>query len=798
MLADLRYAWRGLAANPIFAATALVTLALGIGGNTAMFTVIRAVLLKPLSYPNPDQLVSITGGATPARFDHLRDTATSLTGIASFSGIEDLTLTGGASPEVLKGARISANSLSILQIQPIAGRSFEASEDTPKGAPVALISEKLWDRRFHRDPQVIGKPITLSETAYSIVGIVPAHLQFPFPDLDIWLTRPQEWPLMAPKSRALSPFLTLFGRLKPGVSLQAANAELALTRHRYAAEHPSALDAKSKTPTELTPMKDQLVNRVRVMLWMLFGAVGFVLLITCANVASLMLARSHARTREFAVRAAVGAPASRLLSQMLAESLLLSLAGGLAGILIAAWTLRAIPLLTGFELPRTSEIRLDWAVLSFALTLSVLTGILFGLAPAFTASRPDLIVTLRGAGSAATTKTRFNIRAFLVVAQVAFSVILLVGAALMLESIVNMRDIRVGFNPDHLLTSQVTLPPLKYDTDQRKASFAQTLLSHILAEPGITSASASMTVPMSGYAGSPVQPASAAPLPLNERPIATINVITPDYFQTLGVPLRRGRDFTFEDNSTSERVAIIDESLARRFWPQYPAGPDPVNQQLTIGYSNPKPARIVGIVANVHQTLEATEWPDTLYVSFMQSPQVSMLLSARGNQNALIAPAVRRALQALDHDLPLSQVKLMQDLVDSELGERRVVVTLLAVFAGVSLLLALVGIYGVIAYSVTQRIQEIAVRAALGAQKADILRLLLTQAFVLAGVGIAFGLAAAFWLTKFLAQLLFGIAATDPATFAAIALLFFSAALLASFIPARRGARIDPMQALRV
>ena len=398
---DTLYAARTMRKNPMFAATAVLVLALGIGGNTAMFTVIRAVLLKPLNYRDADRLFRISGGATPARFEEMKTSQRSFSGIAAFTAQETLTLAGGPAPEVVTGARVSAGFLQILGVDPLLGRGFLPAEDSPGGAPVVMISSELWNRRFGRDPRIAGKTAIFAAAPYTIIGVLPPRFEFPFPGVDVWMTRPSEWSLMPPKSRLLSPFLTIFGRLKPGLSLAQANAEMTVIHRRYALAHPAMLDARQKSAAEVSPMKDELVARVRSMLWMLFGAVGFVLLIACGNMASLLLARASSRAREFAVRSALGAARTRLIGQLLAESVLLSSAGGVLGVLLASWCLRAIPAMTAVDLPRAGEIRLDWMVLVFAAALSFGTGVLFGLAPSLGASQPDLIRVLRGSGESA-------------------------------------------------------------------------------------------------------------------------------------------------------------------------------------------------------------------------------------------------------------------------------------------------------------------------------------------------------------------------------------------------------------
>ncbi len=517
---------------------------------------------------------------------------------------------------------------------------------------------------------------------------------------------------MPPKSRALSPFLTVFGRLKPGIGLEQANAEMKVIQRRYALAHPAMLDAKPRSPVRVSPMKDVLVADVRSMLWMLFGAVGFVLLIACANVANLLLVRAKSRSREFAVRAALGAARARLMRQLLAESILLSSAGGIMGVLLAVWSLRAIPSLPSFNLPRAGEIHLDWMVMGFAAALSIATGVLFGLAPALGASRPDLIRVLRTSGVAADEGgrilSRFTGGSALVVAQVALSIVLLIGAALLMESVANLRGADLGFNPANLLTLQLSLPQSRYDTDQKKTAFFDELLERVNSVPGVRCAAVANVVPMTAYPGTPVQDASKPPLKLNERPIATILTVTPGYFRTLEIPIRRGRDFTERDKAAAPRVAIVDEGLARLLWPGYPGGQNPVGQRLLVGGVNPQPAQIVGIVAHVHQNLEDSAWPGTVYVSFEQAPPQFAVVAMRiaGDPSRFIG-MVREQLQSLDREQTITAVRSMDELVDAEMGQRRTILMLLASFAGVAVLLAVIGMYGVIAYSVAQRTHEL-------------------------------------------------------------------------------------------
>jgi putative ABC transport system permease protein len=802
---DLLYALRTMRQNPVFATTAVLTLALAIGGNTAMFTVIDAVLLNPLHYHDPDRLVRLSGGATPTRFSEMKG-ARSFAGLGAYTGQENLTLSGSNGPEVMKGVHVSASFLRILGVVPMRGRGFRSQEDSPSGIPVAMISAELWQRRFGGDSHIVGRTATLNAISYTIIGVLPPRFQFPFPEVDVWMTAPSEWPVLAAKSRALSPFLSIFGRMKPGVTLAQANAEMKVLRGQYARAHPAMLDAKSKTPVEVTPMKDDLVAKVRSMLWMLFGAVGFVLLIACANVANLLLTRATSRAREFALRSALGAARIRLLGQLLAESVLLSAFGGALGVLLAVFILRAVPKITAIELPRAAEIHMDWAVLGFAAALSIATGILFGLAPSLGASRPDLMHVLRASGEVASKAgprksfAGLNMRNLLSVGQIALSVVLLIGAALLIESVAYLRGVEVGFNPANLLTVSVSLPPLRYDTDRKKGGFFEELARLVRALPGVRSAAVAMSLPMMGYAGSPVQDAAKPRLKLNERLIAKIFPITPGYFRTLEIPLKRGREFTARDTQDAPRVAIIDESLARRFWPGYPLHQDPIGQRLLVGGVNPKSAEIVGVVADIHQNLDSrADWRESVYVSFTQDPMPAAVLALRTAGDPFsFTRAVIEQVRSLDRDQSIGPVRTMEEQVEAQVGQRRLLLILLGSFAVVALLLALVGIYGVIAYSVAQRIQEVGIRRALGARPTDILALILGQAVVLAVAGIAVGIGGAIALTRVMKTVLFHVSATDPLTFAGIASLFLLIALGASYIPARRATRIDPMAALRV
>jgi putative ABC transport system permease protein len=803
LLQDLRYALRQLRKNPGFTTVALLTLTLGIGANTAMFSVIHAVLLKPLEYREPDRVVLVADGATPIRFDEMVAASRCYTEVGAYAGPEDMALSGIAEPEVLKGARVSANFLHILGVSLLQGRSFLPEEDKPGAPAVAMISAGLWQRRFGRDPSIVGKTVILAAVPHTIIGVLPAGFQFPFSGADVWVTRPSEWSVLSAESRPLSPFLSIFGRLKPEVDIHQATAELAVVNRQYATAHPGMLDTKPDSPESVQPFKEQLVSDIRPELWMLFGAVGFVLLIVCANLASLLLARATARSREFAVRAAIGAGRGRIVGQLLAESLLLSSLGGALGVGFAAISLHAIRSMTFVDLPRAGEIRMDGTVLGFAVALSVVTGVLFGLIPSLAASRPDLAAVLRGGGEAANAAgprplLRFGSRGLLVAGQMALSIILLIGAALLIESLARVYRVDPGFQTSSLLTMSIALSPARYDTDEKKTAFYQELVERTEALPGVRSAAVTLTLPMADlWMGAPLQLAGTPPVALNERPIGIFQDITPDFFRTLGIALKQGREFTSRDNKRSIPVAIVNENLARLFWPQYPNGPNPVGQHILFG-SDPHPAEIVGIAANVRYSGRDDNPKPEVYLPCAQKPPGSAMLAVRTNGNPpSFANAVRGQVLAMDRDQPVSAVSTMDELVEASEGQLRLMMALLGTFAGAAALLAVVGLYGVVSYSVLRRTKEIGIRRALGAQRSDILSLVAGQVISLALAGVLLGICGAFALTRVLKDLLFQVSATDPATFVGISILFVLVGVAASYIPARRAAKVDPMVALR-
>lgn len=822
---DLPYTVRTLRRNPAFAVTAVVTLALGIGGNAAMFTVIRTVLLQPLEYRDPDRLVRVTlGDAAGAgqdlylslvRYQDLSAATKSCTALgASFATTEDMTLGSSGEPEALKGARVSANVLEILGVAPVLGRGFLPAEDRRGGRPVALISAALWKRHFGADPSLAGRSVSLNATPYTIIGVLPEGFDFPFPGVDVWVTRPAEYSALPPPAWDTTAVLVGVARLKPGFTSEQARAELSVLNREFSTAHPGLRDTDPRSVVRVVSLRDQLVAGVRPMLWMLFGAVGFVLLIACANVASLLLARGVSRSREFAVRAAVGASRSRLVRQLLAESVLLAMAGGAFGIALARGGVQAIahwssPGAAGAGgptiLPRAGEIRLDGTVLAFTLAVSLATGVLFGLLPSLRASRPDLAAVLRESGVGAgrsTGRSRtlgVNLRGLLVVAQVALSVVLLIGAALLLESIAGLHHVDPGFQPANLLTIRLALPLARYDTGLKRVAFFQQLTGRIAALPGVRGVTLAQTLPMrSPRYGSPIQILEQPLLPVSQRPSGLLQSVWPGYFRTLGIPLRRGREFTAQDNvAGAPPTIVINQSLARRFWP---AGQDPVGQHILMGNQSPQSRglEIIGVAADVHEIGLAADPGPEMYLPTILRPPQTLDLGVRTAGNPMrLAAAIRVAVRGIDRDQAVSGVATEDEVVDGSLGQRRLTLRLLEIFAGVALLLSLLGIYGAIAYSVAQRTQEVGIRRALGAQHGDILRLVLMQALGLTTAGLAIGIGGAVALTRVMRSLLFHVSATDPATFAGVALFFAMVALAAGLVPARRAATIDPMAALR-
>jgi predicted permease len=811
LVRDLAYALRTMRGAPGFTAAAVLTLTLGIGGNTMMFSVIRAVLLKPLEYRDPERLIRLSIdiprqnykdiGFSLERFQAIRSASQSFEGLAaSFIGTESVTLSGGAEPLALKGARVSHNFLDVLGVAPTLGRSFLAQEDQRGGPPVAMISAELWKGRFHGDPQVIGKTATVNSVPHTIVGVLPTGFQFPFPDLDVWVTRPAEFSGVPPSMWSTTPVLIGLARLKPDVSLQQARAELDVLARQYASSHPREADARMQTAL----LSSHLVERVRAMLWMLFGAVGLVLLGACANVAGLLLSRAAARSGEFAVRTALGATRSRLIGQLAAESLLLALAGGVLGALLARWGVTAIANFSALQLPRAAEIRVDGLVLGFTAGLSIATGLLFGLVPALHASRSDPMDALRAHGegrpSSRPLAPGLSSRGVLVAAQVALSIMLLIGATLLMRSLCHLYSVNPGFQPAHLLTMQIALPPARYDNPQKISAFYKELVRRVEAVPGVSGATVALSVPMSAKWAVPIQVVGQQPVPVDRRLQVRMQSVTPGYLRTMKIALRRGRDLTARDDDLkAPPVVMINESLARRFWPIYPSGQDPIGQRLRMGRDQSSNGlEIVGVVADVREGGLLVDADSELYLpSHLNLPQTGGLMVRTNGDPEHFVNAIRSQVLSIDRDQPIFAVKTMDETLTGSVGQERLTLLLLGAFAAVAVVLALVGLYGIISYSVAQRRREIGIRRALGAQQRDILRLIVGHGAILTLAGVAIGICAALALTRVIEGLLFGVSTNDPSTFAAVAGIFVLIALAASYFPARRAVRLDPMSALR-
>lgn len=810
---DYRYAWRLFFKSPGFTLVAILTLALGIGGNTTMFSAIHAILLTPLNYRDSNRLLQVTVdypgrpgfvSFTPIRLEEMR-AAPSIAELGSFLiGTLNVTVSGGAQPEALRGARVSANFLHILGVDPAVGRGFLPEEDQPGRPPVVLIGWDLWHRRFAGDPSIAGKAMTVDSTPYTIIGVLPAGFQFPSAGLDVWFPNPFAVPLAPPQVWPVSPAQIGFARLKGGASLEQARAELNGLSHRYVLAHPELGDADPRSTVRVLRMQDQLVADVRPTLWLLFGAVGFVLLIACANIASLLLARGASRSREFAVRMAVGATRGRIIRQLLVESLLLAFAGGALGVLLASWGLSFITRLSTINLPRPGEIRVDYMVLGFTIALSIATSLLFGLFPSLRVSRPDFagLLRLQGAGAAEAVERRGTLllraRGLLVIAQIALSIVLLIGASLLIKSLARLHSVDPGFQSENLLTMHLSLPSSRYEGGKRRA-FWEELERGVEALPGVRSATVAQTLPMTIRNATQMAIAELPPVKVAERPLGNYVSVLPGYFRTLGIPLRRGREFGHRETPESgPMVAIIDESLARRFWPGYPGGPDPIGSHLLLGDAQQGGIEIVGIVGSVRAVGLAVDALPEIYIPMTYHPVTDADLAVRTEGDPLrLVNAIRNQVLQIDRDQPVSAVRTMEDIVDTSIGRRKLTMLLLSVFAGVALLMSVVGIYGAIAYSVAQRTQEIAIRRALGARQADVLRMVIGQGLGLTIAGLVLGIGAALALTRFTSSLLFDTSATDPATFVSIALLFVAVALLASSMPAWRATRADSMTALR-
>ncbi|MFY9608134.1 MAG: ABC transporter permease [Blastocatellia bacterium] len=800
---DLRYGVRMLRAHPGFTGVAVLTLALGIGANTAIFSVVNAVLLRPLPYEDSNRLVWFWenqpdfrhGNLSPADFLDYQEQSRAFDQIASYRQM-DFTLTGDRQPEQIHGLIVSANYFSLLGIKPEMGRAFQP-EDGRAGAPrVAVVSHGFWQRRFAGDPNLIGKALTLSGQTVTMVGVAPPGLKTERAEL--WLNPRNVVPDMLlttardPATMRGAHYLHAIGRLKPGVTSPQAQEEMNAISARLQEQYPAT---NAGHTVELVSLLEKTVGKLRPALLVLLGAVGLVLLIACANVANLMLARATARHKEIAVRSALGASRWRVIRQLLTESLALAALGGACGWLLAVWGVDLLVATSPESIPRLHEIGVDRQVLGFTLLISLATGIIFGLAPALMASRTDLNEALKEGGRSATAgASRGRMRGALVVSEVALALLVLVGAGLLVKSFVRLRAVDPGFQPDNLLTMRLFLTDAKYATNEPRLSFLKELTARLEALTGVQGVGISDDLPIEGTDSSAdliVEGREPAP---GERLMTGVHVVNPRYFEAMGIALLKGRVFTERDTAEAPTVLVVNETMSRRLWP----GEDAVGKRVKLGDPNGEWAQIVGVVRDVkHNGLSAEPAMDA-YGSHLQVPWPWMTIALRSNLDPTsLEAAVRREVQAIDPNKAVADVKTMDKLIDESVGERRLSLVLFGLFAVVALLLAAVGIYGVMAYGVTQRTHEIGIRMALGAQPRDVVQLLVGRGMTLAMTGVALGVGAAYGLTRLMASLLFEVSTTDPATFVVIALVLACVAWLACYIPARRATKVDPIVALR-
>jgi putative ABC transport system permease protein len=791
--------------SPGFTVVVVLALALGIGANTAIFSVVNAVLLRPLPFENPEQLVMVWG------FSRIND---STRGVLSAPDAKDLreqsqtieylapyqqsgtTLASGDDTERIYGANVPADIFPLLRAKPLLGRSFTREEDVVGGPPVVVISQFLWQRHFDSDPSVIGKEIKLGSKSYTVVGVMPDGFRFPVRSEkpDYWMPISSSPSFVAAKDTRGSRSLRVVARLKPGVTLEQARSELDTIGRRLEQQYPDTNTGLSFAPT---PLHTDVVRDIRPALLVILGAVCFVLLIACANVANLLLARGAARQKEIAIRTALGAGRLRIMRQLLTESVLLSVIGGGLGLLIAMWGVDLLVAASPENLPRVRESGLDWHVLLFTAAVSVLTGLFFGLAPALKASKLELTESLKEGGRGSTESLRRNrVRSLLVISEVALSLVLLIGAGLLIRSFVSLLNVDPGFDVAAILVVDIPLSRAKYATEEQQTAYVRQVIERTSALPGVVSVAAVNILPLSGNGRQASFTIEGRPaVPPGQEPDAEVSAVTPDYFRTMGIPLRSGRTFTERDAKDAPGAVVISETLARRNFP----GEEPVGKRLVIDDAKP-PYQIIGIVGDIHHAgLEQEVYPE-YYLSSLQAPerQVNLIVrAAPGIDPASLQPSVRQAIKQLDGEQIIWESKTMRQLLAESVSARRFNMLLLGTFAGLALLLAAVGIYGVMSYSVTQRTHELGIRMALGAQTRDVLRLVVRQGMTLALIGVAVGLLAAIAVTRVMASLLYGVTPTDALTFIAVAVLLAGIALLACLIPARRATRVDPMVALR-
>ncbi|MGI8745081.1 MAG: ABC transporter permease [Bryobacteraceae bacterium] len=795
---DVRFAIRSLLKSPGFTAIALAALVLGIGANTAIFTVVNAVLLRPLPFKDPERLVMVwehsprigkPNVANPQNFKDWEQRNRSFEKMAAYIDAA-ANITGEGRPEEVYAAYVTRQFFPILDVQPMLGRNFLAEEDRTESGQVALLSYGLWQRRYGADPHIAGKKIQLQSQPTTIAGVMPPGFRFPAMKAELWILNP-----INGAAKRHGRFLSVIGRLKPGISLPQARSEMQSIAAQLAIEYP---EFDRKWGADVVSMREQFAGNLRTPLLVLLGAVVLVLLIACANVANLLLMRSSGRQREIALRASLGATRGRLIQQMLIESGLLGLIGGAMGLLLAVWAktglLAMLP--ESMSVAKVNSVAIDDTVLAFCVAVSLITGILFGLVPALRASRPDLGAALKEGGRGSSgSLSRNRLRAALVAGEMALALMLLIGAGLLIKSLVRLENLSPGFQPERILTMRVNLTSLRGSKPERRAAAWQEVIDRVKQVPGVNSA-ASIAYPPLG----PVLPATGfwvagKPVPKpGDQPVTGVSVVTPGYFGTMSIPLIKGRMLTDRDRSNTPLVTVIGQALAKQFFP----GADPIGQKLFVQWGRETPYQIVGVVGDVRHTgLEKDPMP-TVYFADAQEPNGGGTLVIRtATEPMRLAHAIEAQIHSYDREQPIADVVPMDVFLSKAVARPRFQSVLLGVFAALALLLAAIGIFGVMSYSVAQRTSEIGIRVALGAQRSEILKLVVGQGAVLALIGIAAGLAGAFALTRVLQSLLFEVSPTDPVVFAGVPLLLGAVALLATYLPARRASKVDPIVALR-
>jgi putative ABC transport system permease protein len=807
LLRDIRYGIRGLLKRPGFTAIAVITLALGIGANTAIFSVVNAVLLRPLPYAEAERLFVPWGGRGDASesaivsypdFADWQAQTRTLEYVAAYSSSGTLLREGDADPELIVGAAASADLFPLLRVVPVIGRPFTRADDQPNAPPVIVLGYSLWQRRFNSDPNIVGKQIRIGSTSASVLGILPEGFRFPARAEKTEFLRPLAATIGERTQRRSSYSLRTIARLRPGLTAAAAENEMRSIGVQLEQQYP---DEGFRLGARLMPLQEEVTWGARTPLLVLLGAVGFVLLIACANVANLTLVRAASRNREMAIRAALGAGRRRVVRQLLTESLLLSLLGGTLGLLVAWWGVHFLLASSPLNVPGLADAGLDTRVLTFTAVTSILTGVIFGLAPALQASRVDLQDALKEGGrNAAGGSVRNRVRAALVVVEVAMSLVLLVGAGLLGKSFLLLSEVRPGFEPERVLTTEVALAKTKYPrAEQQQAAFAE-IVNRVAAIPGVEAAAVIDPLPLGGSNNANTFLIAGRPaLRPEDKPISNHRTISPDYFRALSIPVSRGRTFDARDNQNAPPVLIVNETFARRFFP----GSEALGQRIIIEGELgdnvvPPPREIIGVVGDVrHDGLDTDAGPE-YYVPYTQSAEPAMSLVVRSSaDNPGLAGNLREVIKQIDKEQYVADIQPMTKLVAESISRRRFNAMLTGLFAVVALLLASVGIFGVLNYTVAQRTQEIGLRVALGAQTRDVLRLILGQGVRLIMFGVVLGLVASLALTRVLSGMLFGVTPTDPLTFVAITALLMVVALLACYVPARRATKVDPLVALR-